>query len=124
MEQPNRIDSPQLTRREAMRRVAMTSVGVASVLSGAAGLARLSAQGPNDVQATPPPATDPKFPMPPAWKRELRQLASNVYAYMQGGGPGVNNFGVSNAGLIVGADYLMAIDATQGPIPARAFIAA
>lgn len=107
-----------------MRRGAMTSIGVASVLSGAGGFARLAAQGPNDVQATPPPATDPNFPMPPAWKRELRQLAPNVYAYVQGGGPGVSNFGVSNAGLIAGADYLMAIDATQGPIPARAFITA
>ena len=124
MEDPNQSRPPQLTRREAMGRVAITSMGVASVLSGAGAVARLSAQGPNDVQATPPPATDPAFPMPPAWKRELRQLAPNVYAYVQGGGPGVNNFGVSNPGLIEGADDLMAIDATQGPIPARAFIAA
>jgi cyclase len=119
---PDLSRCPQLTRREAIGRVA--SIGVASVLSGAGELARLSAQGPNDVQATPPPTTDPNFPMPPTWKRELRQLAPHVYAYVQGGGPGVNNFGVSNPGLIEGPDDLMAIDATQGPIPARAFIAA
>jgi cyclase len=124
VEEPDQSRPAPLTRREAMRRVALTSLGVTSVLSSAAGLARLSAQSPSDVQATPPPAADPHFPMPPAWKRELRQLAPNVYAYVQGGGPGVSNFGVSNPGLIAGADDLTAIDAAQGPIPARAFIAA
>ena len=84
MEKPAHSDSPQLTRRQAIGRVAVTSIGVASILSGAGGLARLSAQ---DVQPTPLPATDPNFPMPPTWKRELRQLAPNVYAYTQGGGP-------------------------------------
>jgi cyclase len=124
MEKHVHSDSPQLTRRQAIGRVAMTSMGVASVLSGAGGLTRLSAQGPTDVQPTPLPATDPNFPMPPTWKRELRQLAPNIYAYVQGGGPGSNNYGVSNPGLIAGTDYLLAIDATQGPVPARAFIAA
>jgi glyoxylase-like metal-dependent hydrolase (beta-lactamase superfamily II) len=62
--------------------------------------------------------------MPPTWSRELRQLAPNVYAYVQGGGPAANNYGVSNTAMIAGPDYLLAIDATQGPIPARAFIAA
>jgi cyclase len=62
--------------------------------------------------------------MPPVWNRELRQLAPNVYAYIQGGGPGVSAAGVSNPGMIAGSDYLLAIDATQGPIPANAFIAA
>src|SRR4029453_7906132 len=42
---------------------------------------------------------------------------------MQGGGPDRSAAGVSNAGLIGGDDYLMAIDAMQGPLPARAFIA-
>jgi len=114
------FDSPEMTRREALGRVAATGIGVASVLSGASALA----QAPADVVATPPPATDPNFPMPPTWGRELRRLAPNVYAYVQGGGPGVNNYGVSNTGMIAGDDSLLAIDATQGPIPARAFIAA
>ena len=124
MKKPGLFDSPQLTRREAIARVAVTSVGVASALSGSGALARLSAQAPADVLPTPPPATDPNFPMPPTWQRELRQLAPNVYAYVQGGGPAANNYGVSNTGVIAGTDYLLAIDATQGPIPARAFIAA
>jgi glyoxylase-like metal-dependent hydrolase (beta-lactamase superfamily II) len=62
--------------------------------------------------------------MPPKWNRELRQLAPNVYAYVQGGGPGISAAGVSNSGLIAGRDSLLAIDALQGPVPARSFIAA
>ena len=124
MEQQNKFGTSRLSRREAIQVGAGALVGSAAVLAGAGELARLSAQGPAPVQATPPPATDPKFPMPPAWNRELRQLAPNVYAYLQGGGPGVSAAGVSNPGMIAGSDYLLAIDATQGPIPANAFIAA
>jgi glyoxylase-like metal-dependent hydrolase (beta-lactamase superfamily II) len=62
--------------------------------------------------------------MPPTWNRELRQLAPNVYAYTQGGGPKAVNAGVSNALMVAGPDYLLAVDALQGPVPARAFIAA
>jgi cyclase len=111
-----------LTRREAIQMGAGTLLGAAGVLAGAGELASLAAQG--NVQPTPPPATDSRYPMPPAWNRELRQLAPNVYAYMQGGGPGISAAGVSNTGMIAGADALMAIDAAQGPIPAKAFIAA
>jgi cyclase len=124
MEKPNDFAASKLTRREAMGRVAVTGLGIASVLAGADQVAKLSAQAPAPVQATPLPATDPKFPMPPTWNRELRQLAPNVYAYVQGGGPGVSAAGVSNPGMIAGSDYLMAIDAAQGPIPAKAFITA
>jgi cyclase len=88
-------------------------------------LARAAAQGPgNNVQPDPLPATDPRFPMPPAWNRELRQLAPNVYAYTQGGGPQISAAGVSNLGMIAGPDFLWAIDGSQGPAPAKAFIAA
>jgi cyclase len=124
MEKENNLSVSRLSRREAIQVGAGALVGSAAVLAGAGELARLSAQAPAPVQATPPPATDPKFPMPPAWNRELRQLAPNVYAYLQGGGPGVSAAGVSNPGMIAGSDYLLAIDATQGPIPANAFIAA
>jgi hypothetical protein len=31
----------------------------------------------------------------------MRQLAQNVFAYIQAGGPGMMNQGVSNGGLIV-----------------------
>ena len=124
MGKPEQPETAKLTRREAIGRVAWTSVGVVSALSGAGELARLSAQGPAPVDPIPPPATDPRYPMPPTWNRELRQLAPNVYAYVPGGGPGISAAGVSNPGMIAGADYLLAIDATQGPMPARAFIAA
>lgn len=124
METPKDTAALQLTRREVMGRVALTGLGVASVLSGAGELARLAAQGPAPVNPMPPPATDPNFPMPPSWKKELKQVAPNVYAYLQGGGPGVSNAGVSNALMVAGPDSLLAVDATQGPIPARSFIAA
>jgi len=124
MDDRDQREESKLSRREALRRAAWTGIGFASVLSSAGELAKLSAQGPAPVQPTPPPAPDSRYPMPPTWNRELRQLAPNVYAYVQGGGPGVSNAGVSNPGMIAGSDYLLAIDATQGPIPARAFIAA
>ena len=121
-DKPAHSGAPGLSRRDAIHAGAGALVGAAAMLAGGGGRARLSAQG--AVQATPLPATDPRYPMPPSWTRELRQLAPNVYAYTQGGGPNLSAAGVSNAGLIVGADYLMAIDAMQGPMPAKAFIVA
>jgi glyoxylase-like metal-dependent hydrolase (beta-lactamase superfamily II) len=113
-----------MNRREAIRLGAGAVVGAAAMFDRA-GNPRLFAQGgPQVVNPTPPPATDPRYPMPPKWNRELRQLAPNVYAYAQGGGPGISAAGVSNAGIIAGRDYLLAIDALQGPVPARNFIAA
>jgi cyclase len=69
-------------------------------------------------------ASAAKYPDIPSWKTELRQLAPNVYAYTQATGPGVDNASLSNAGLIVGDDRLMAIDALGPPVHAKAFIAA
>lgn len=60
----------------------------------------------------------------PTWKRELRQLAPNVYAYILGGGPGQLAQGVCNAGLIVAEDQLLALDSTGAPLHAKGFIAA
>jgi glyoxylase-like metal-dependent hydrolase (beta-lactamase superfamily II) len=60
----------------------------------------------------------------PSWRRELRRLAPNVYAYTQASGPGVNNASLSNAGLIVGPDHLLAIDTPGPPVHAKAFRAA
>ena len=110
-----------MSRRKAMQVGAGALLSAGAVLAGAGELARLAAQGP---QPTPPPATDSRYPMAPTWGRELRQLAPNVYAYTQGGGPNAPNAGVSNTGMIAGPEFLMAIDATQGPFPARGFIAA
>jgi cyclase len=113
------VSKQRLSRRQAIHAGAGAIVGAAAALAGT----RLYAQG-GAVVPTPPPATDSRYPLPPSWNRELRQLAPNVYAYSQGGGPTMSGPGVSNAGLLVGADYAMAIDAMQGPIPAKAFIAA
>jgi len=71
-----------------------------------------------------PPAPDPRFPQVPSWKTELRELAPNVYAYIQGGGPGIPNQSISNAGIVIGDDGVLVIDATAGPIHAKSFIAA
>ena len=60
----------------------------------------------------------------PTWKTELRKLAPNVYAYVQGGGPGQMNQGVSNAGLVVGDDHIMALDSLGAPLHAKNFISA
>jgi len=110
-----------MNRRDAIHLGAGALVGATAAL---AGLDRTLLAQAQVVNPTPPPQPDPRYPMPPKWNRELRQLAPNVYAYMQGGGPGLSAAGVSNAGVIVGRDHLVAIDALQGPIPARTFIAA
>jgi len=60
----------------------------------------------------------------PSWKTELKEVAPNVFAYVQGGGPGIDNHSVSNAGLINGDDSSMVIDALTAPVLTKAFIAA
>ena len=115
----------RLTNRQVVAHVA--GVGfMFFVISGAgAGLARLwaqSAPAPTSAPAVIPPAPDPKFPQVPSWKTELRQLAPNVYAYIQGGGPGIPNQSISNAGIVIGDDGVLVVDATAGPIHAKNFI--
>jgi len=58
-----------------------------------------------------------------SWNTEMKQLTPNVYAYVQGGGPGISNNGVSDAGIIIGDDAAMVVDGLQAPIPAKAFLA-
>jgi glyoxylase-like metal-dependent hydrolase (beta-lactamase superfamily II) len=60
----------------------------------------------------------------PSWKTEMRQLAPNIFAYVQTGGPGMLNQGVSNGGLIAGDDHVMAIDSLGAPLQSKAFLAA
>ena len=74
--------------------------------------------------APPPRRPNVNFPEVPTWNTELRELAPNVYAYIQAGGPGRDNVSVSNAGLIVGDTGLMVIDALAAPMHARAFVTA
>jgi cyclase len=108
----------RISRRAAIGRVSAAAFGVAAALRGAA--APVAAQ---IIAATPPPS-DPGFPAVPSWKNEMRELAPGVFAYIQAGGPGLIAQGVSNAGLIVGDDHAMVIDATGAPMHAKSFIAA
>src|SRR4029077_15387033 len=69
-----------------------------------------------------PPRPDPRFPRPPVWETELRELAPGVYAYIQAGGPGRDNASVANAGVIVGDRGVAVIDTLPAPMPARFLI--
>ena len=55
-----------------------------------------------------------------AWKTGMREVSSNVFAYVQATG----ETGISNAGLIVGADGAVAIDALMVPSMTRRLVAA
>ena len=68
-----------------------------------------------------PPAAQRVGSQIPSWPTELRRLSSGVYAYTQASGPGVDNASLSNAGVIVGPDGLLAIDTLGPPIHAKAF---
>ena len=117
----------RLSRREAIMRVAGAIFVLLLALGGEGCLAHLWAQAtqaPTPAPAVIPPAPDPRFPQVPSWKTELRELAPNVYAYIQGGGPGIPNQSISNAGIVIGDDGVLVIDATAGPIHAKNFIAA
>ncbi len=57
-----------------------------------------------------------------SWKKGMKQTAQEVYAYIQGGGREITNFGISDADLIIGDDYAMFVDTTHGPIPAKALL--
>src|SRR5215468_10481901 len=72
----------------------------------------------------PNPRPNPNFPQVPTWNTELRELAPNVYAYIQAGGPGRDNVSISNAGVIIGDNQLMVIDALAAPMLARRFVEA
>ena len=115
MSKPQRQSGPLLNRREAIERVA------------AAGMGMLVAGGPRSagvLHARASQTASGARAYAPSWKTEFKQLAPNVFAYQQGGGPGVPSSGVSNGGVIVGPDHWMAIDAFAAPPPAKAMIAA
>ncbi len=114
-----------LSRRNAMSMMVGGAAGIGALLTGMGEGHATAQQAPP--QTSPmgnpiPPAQDPRFPQAPVWETELRLLAPHVYAFVQAGGPGKNNVSVSNAGMIEGPDYLVAVDATEGPIPAQRFI--
>ena len=110
-----------MNRREAIERIAGLGAGALTALSGGSGVAIRAHQ--TAVQPVPPPS-NPRFPNPPTWEKELRELAPNIYGYFQGGGPGRNNVSISDAGVIVGDSSVMVIDTTTAPMHAKDFVAA
>lgn len=106
-----------ITRRAALGRVAAATFGAVAAMK------YLSPPAAAQIPAATPPPPDSRFPQVPSWKNELRELAPGVFAYIQAGGPGLLAQGVSNAGLVVGDDHAMIIDATGAPVHAKNFIA-
>ena len=97
------------TRRELTTLLALAGTGTCLAPKWASG--NVAQTAPVSTAATPIPS----------WPTELRRLASNVYAYTQASGPGVDNASLSNAGVIAGPDGLLAIDTLGPPIHAKAF---
>ena len=120
MTQPH--GTTRLTRRQAIGRAAGAGLGALAVLKGGLGLAGPAAQF-GGVQPIPL-APDPLHPQPPTWDTQLQEVAPNVYAYIQAGGPGRDNAGVANAGVIIGEEGVMVIDTLTAPLHARALIEA
>jgi len=122
----------RLTRREVVKRAAW--LGAGAVLAGTGRLDALLGQAGQRLDesssrigwpaVTPLPPLDDHYPLMPTWKTELRQLAPNVYVYQQQGGTGLPNAGISNAGLFVGEDWSVALDALGFPLQTKAFLAA
>jgi cyclase len=113
-------EEERLTRRAALERVAGVCFGAVAALGLEPGA--LFAQTPGVPPQSSPP--NPSYPQVPTWETELRELAPNVYGYIQAGGPGRNNVSISNAGVIVGDEHVMIIDALAAPMHAQRFIEA
>ena len=62
----------------------------------------------------------PTRPAAPRWKTGMREVAPRVFAYLQATG----ETGISNAGLVVGPDGAVAIDALMVPSMTRRLLAA
>src|SRR5207245_9319875 len=60
----------------------------------------------------------------PQWTTESRASAPTDDAYSQGDGPGIPHQRISNAGIVIGDNGVLVIDATAGPIHAKNCIAA
>jgi glyoxylase-like metal-dependent hydrolase (beta-lactamase superfamily II) len=112
----------RLSRRDALR-LGLAGLGAASAVAWQVGRAEVSAQfGP--AAAPPDPQPNKNFPIMPTWETELKELAPNIYAYIQGGGPAKNNVSVSNAAVIVGDEGILLFDALAVPIHAKNMVAA
>lgn len=121
MKTESRPVAQAMTRRDAIARLTGVGIGALGLLASAGEGSALLAQGLGQPVA---PAADPRFPKPPTWETQLKELAPNVYGYIQGGGPGRDNVSISNGGAIVGDDGVMVIDALAAPMHATRFVSA
>jgi cyclase len=112
----------RLSRRDAIARVGRVGIGTLVALRSGVAFGRGDDQF-GGVDPVPPPP-DARFPRPPTWETRLEEVAPDVYAYIQAGGPGRDNASVANAGVIVGDRGVAVIDTLTAPMHARAFIAA
>jgi glyoxylase-like metal-dependent hydrolase (beta-lactamase superfamily II) len=110
------------TRRQAIRALGAAAAGLSPAFAARHALAQSGFTPPPAGAPVAPWAPSASAPAIPSWNTELKQLAANVYAYTQEGGPG--KFHLENAGLIVGPDSMMAIDTLRAPLLTRVFIAA
>jgi cyclase len=127
------VERDGLTRREVMARTAWAGLGVVAGLAGAGSIEKLLAAAAPRVDESSPrifgvsvevlPPIDDRYPVVPTWKTEMKQLAPNVYAYQQEGGTGYINAGISNAGLFVGENSMIAFDGLGYPVQTKTFIA-
>lgn len=134
MEETKKSEEQMLNRRELMERAVWMGAGVASAVAGFGAVKEIWGQGQKRVdessarmgwpavEALPP--VDTRYPVMPTWKTEMRQLAPNIYVYQQQGGTGLINAGISNAGLFIGDDWAVALDALGFPLQTKAFLAA
>jgi len=109
-------------RRQAIRLVGAAAIGLGSAIASPGTRAQSGFGPPPPGSPVAPWAPSASAPPIPSWNTELKQLAPNVFAYTQAGGPGM--FHLENAGLIVGTDGMMAIDTLRAPLLTKAFIAA
>jgi glyoxylase-like metal-dependent hydrolase (beta-lactamase superfamily II) len=107
------------SRRDALKVGALAGAGALAQLADPGRAHALFAQTP----VAPAVRPNESFPAVPSWETELRELAPNVYGYVQAGGPGRDNVSVSDAGMIIGDDGVMVIDTLTAPIHAANFIA-
>jgi cyclase len=115
-------DDRQFDRRQALGLMGAAGLGMASFLAEAVAGAQAPPPNPNAPVAPWEPSTS--APAIPTWRTELKQLAPNVWTYIQAGGPNIPTGGISNALAVAGPDHWLAVDALGQPFHTKAFIAA
>jgi len=111
-------NSVSIDRRDALALL----VGAGVALKGGAPLAAQAQTTPRFSPAQVLNGADARV-FPTEIKSELKRLAPNVYAFIQSQPEGWSSFNISNCGVVVGADSLVAIDAGAAPLMAKKLVA-